>query len=107
LQKKASNPSSSDVSAGDQFLGIVETEGTDGIWFCTLFELDMRRFKVARNFGETSLLRMDPARLRLAPESLAGDWGIEGGPEEKHSGSIINSPDFQERSIGELLSGKP
>lgn len=62
----------------------------------------MRLFKLARSLYETTLLRIVAARLRL--DSLAGDGGADEGPEEKHSGSIINSTDFWGRSMGDRVS---
>jgi hypothetical protein len=70
IRKKASNPSSGGVPA-DKLLGMVATEGIGGIWSCALIGLDMRRFRLARNFGGTTLLRIVAARLRL--DSLEGE----------------------------------
>lgn len=62
----------------------------------------MRLFKLARSLYGTTLFRIVAARLRL--DSLAGDGGADDGPEEKHSGSIINSTDFWDRSMGDRVS---
>lgn len=62
----------------------------------------MRLFKLARSLYGTTMLRIMAARLRL--DSLAGDAGADEGPEEKHSGSMINSSDFWDRSMGDRVS---
>jgi hypothetical protein len=48
---------------------------------------DMRLFKLARSFCGTTLLRIVAARLLLA-DSLLGDCGRDGGPEQNTSASI-------------------
>lgn len=63
----------------------------------------MRLFKLARSLYGTTLFRIVAARL-LLDDSLAGDWGVDEGPEEKQSGSMISSSDFWDRSIGDRFS---
>ena len=70
IRKKASNPSSGGVPA-EKLLGMVATEGIGGIWSWVLIGLDIRRFKLARNFDGTTLLRIDAARLPL--DSVVGE----------------------------------
>lgn len=67
-----------------------------------MFGVDIRLFKLARSLYGTTLFKIMAARLRL--DSLAGDGGADEGPEEKHSGSIINSSDFWDRSTGDRVS---
>lgn len=68
-----------DAVAHDGSSGTGGGRDTVGVWL----GVDNRRFKLARSFDGTTLLRIMVARLRAG--ACCGDWGIEGGADENAS----------------------